>query len=195
MLWVLIKIASPRNKQNYPIIITKYPPYLFHCIAGSRAEQKCKVPVDHITSREHNWNARTVVKTCSYAPINVFPLRRSCGITPRNLKICWQIRYPRVNKKIVSKIPWMCLKICSLFEPPHDKTNQMTVCPVKTQISLGIRPVWSESSLSVWRKLGSLLIERTVMILIRLAKCPGWSVFAGRTCHFVGFNMRQLICS
>ena len=30
------------------------------------------------------------------------------------------------------------------------------VPPAKTQISLGIRPVWSESSLSTWRKLGSL---------------------------------------
>ena len=28
-----------------------------------------------------------------------------------------------------------------LFEPPHDKTNKMTVRPAKTQISLGIRPV------------------------------------------------------
>ena len=27
------------------------------------------------------------------------------------------------------------------FEPPHDKTNKMTVRPAKTQISLGIRPV------------------------------------------------------
>ena len=41
-------------------------------------------------------------------------------------------------------------------EPPHDKTNKMTVRPAKTQVSLGIRPVWSESSLSAWRKLGSL---------------------------------------
>ena len=32
-------------------------------------------------------------------------------------------------------------------EPHHDKTNKMTVRPAKTQISLGIRPVWSESSL------------------------------------------------
>ena len=32
-------------------------------------------------------------------------------------------------------------------EPLHDKTNKMTVHPAKTQISLGIRPVWSESSL------------------------------------------------
>ena len=28
-------------------------------------------------------------------------------------------------------------------EPQHDKTNKMSVRPVKTQISLGIRPVWS----------------------------------------------------
>ena len=26
-----------RNKQNYPLIITKYPPYLFHCIQTSRS--------------------------------------------------------------------------------------------------------------------------------------------------------------
>ena len=30
------------------------------------------------------------------------------------------------------------------------------VRPMKTQISLGIRPVWSESSLSAWRNLGPL---------------------------------------
>ena len=28
-------------------------------------------------------------------------------------------------------------------EPRHDKTNKMSVRPAKTQISLGIRPVWS----------------------------------------------------
>ena len=31
--------------------------------------------------------------------------------------------------------------------------------PAKTQIRLGIRPVWSESSLSTWRKLGSLATQ------------------------------------
>ena len=31
------------------------------------------------------------------------------------------------------------------FEPRHDKTNKMSVRPAKTQISLGICPVWSES--------------------------------------------------
>ena len=28
-----------------------------------------------------------------------------------------------------------------IIEPPHDKTNEMTVRPAKTQISLGICPV------------------------------------------------------
>ena len=41
-------------------------------------------------------------------------------------------------------------------EPQHDKTNKVSVHPAKTQISLGIHPIWSESSLSAWRKLGSL---------------------------------------
>ena len=40
------------------------------------------------------------------------------------------------------------------YEPPHDKTNKLTMRPAKTQISLGIRPDLSESSLSAWRNLG-----------------------------------------
>ena len=42
------------------------------------------------------------------------------------------------------------------IEPPHDKTNKVSVRLAKTQISLDIRPVWSESSLSAGRKLRSL---------------------------------------
>ena len=49
-----------------------------------------------------------------------------------------------------------CFQKYTKYEPRHDKTNNVTVRPAKTQISLGIRPVWSESSLSAWRKLGSL---------------------------------------
>ena len=33
------------------------------------------------------------------------------------------------------------------YEPRHDKTNKVTVHPAKTQIRLGIHPVWTESSL------------------------------------------------
>ena len=43
-----------------------------------------------------------------------------------------------------------------LYEPPHEKNKtKWHVRPAKTQIS----PVWSESSLSTWRKLGSLAIH------------------------------------
>ena len=47
------------------------------------------------------------------------------------------------------------------YEPPHNKTNKMNMRPTNTQISLGIRPVWSESSLSqsAWRRFGSLAIH------------------------------------
>ena len=44
----------------------------------------------------------------------------------------------------------------TLSEPPHDRTNKMNVRPAKTQISLGIRRVRSQSLLSAWRMLGSL---------------------------------------
>ena len=39
----------------------------------------------------------------------------------------------------------VCPKIT--LEPRHYKTNKRSVRPAKTQISLGIRPVWSESLL------------------------------------------------
>ena len=41
----------------------------------------------------------------------------------------------------------------------YDKTNNVSVRTAKTQISLGIRPVWSESSLSAWRKLRPLATD------------------------------------
>ena len=41
----------------------------------------------------------------------------------------------------------MMINRFTVLEPRHDKTNKVTVRPEKTQISLGIRPVWSESSL------------------------------------------------
>ena len=42
--------------------------------------------------------------------------------------------------------------LCRLMTKP----TKWHVRPTKTQISLGIRPVWSESSLSAWRNLGHL---------------------------------------
>ena len=80
------------------------------------------------------------------------------------------------------------------FEPRHDKSNKMSVRPAKTQISLGICPVWSESSLCAWRQLGSLATHS--------AHSEDWSDWADaqadlslRWAHtyFVGFVMSRLI--
>ena len=80
------------------------------------------------------------------------------------------------------------------FELRHDKTNNVAVRPAKTQISLGIRPVWSESSLSTWRQLGSLATH--------WMHSEDWSDWADAQAdlslrwahtHFVGFVMSWLI--
>ena len=51
----------------------------------------------------------------------------------------------------------LLLTDCKSYNVSHlmTKPTKWHVCPAKTQISLGIRPVWSASSLA-WRKLGSL---------------------------------------
>ena len=84
--------------------------------------------------------------------------------------------------------------MCLTFEPPHDKTNNVTVCPAKTQISLGIRPVWSESSLCAqWVPKDPSFLH---------ADSEDWSDWADAQAdlslrwahnHTVGFVMRRLI--
>ena len=59
---------------------------------------------------------------------------------------------------------WWYIALCRhsntfhMLEMSHlmTKPTNWHVRPAKTQISLGIRPGWSESSLSAWRKLGYL---------------------------------------
>ena len=56
------------------------------------------------------------------------------------------------------------------FDPPHDQTNKMTEHPAKTQISLGICPDWSESSLGavillVLSRCGSFLLWYSLEIV------------------------------
>ena len=51
----------------------------------------------------------------------------------------------------------------------------MTVRQAKTQISLGICPVWSESSLCAQWVAKDPSFMRTPKTLIRLGGCPGWS--------------------
>ena len=65
----------------------------------------------------------------------------------------------------------------------HDKTNKISVRPAKTQISLGIRPVWSESSLCVhWVAKDPSLLHADSEDSDQTGRMPRliW-VFAGRT--------------
>ena len=82
-------------------------------------------------------------------------------------RLCFEPQYSR--RRLVS---------ATKHEPRHDKTNKVTVRPAKAQISLGIRPVWSESLLAAWRKLGSL---DQADLSLRWAHT-----------HFVGFVMSWL---
>ena len=80
------------------------------------------------------------------------------------------------------------------YEPQHDKTNKVTVRPAKTQISLGIRQVWSESSLCAqWVAKDPSFLH---------ADSEDWSDWADAQVdlslhwahsHFVGFVMSRLI--
>ena len=82
-------------------------------------------------------------------------------------------------------------------EPQHDKTNKMSVRPANTQISLGICPVWSESSVCAqWVPKDPGFLHADSEDSDQTGRMPRliW-VFAGRTCHFVGFDMRWLKCA
>ena len=119
------------------------------------------------------------------------------------------------TSKASKTLVFLCLKhdfdtkgnqcCCILSTGPHPRDNNLSrlmskptkwpVRPAKTQISLGIRPVWSESSLSAWRKLGSLATHWAYNEdSDQTGRMPRliW-VFARRTCHFVGFVTRRLI--
>ena len=82
-----------------------------------------------------------------------------------------------------------------LFEPSRDKTNKVSVRPVKTQISLGIRPVWSESSLSAWRNLVPLATHWAHSIVF--AGCRATLLVLSRGGSFVDVNCQfygQKVC-
>ena len=74
------------------------------------------------------------------------------------------------------------------------KPTKWSVHPAKTQISLGIRLVWSESSLSAWRKFRSLATNKAHSeVSDQNGRMPRLiCVFAGRTYHLAGCVMRWL---
>ena len=61
-------------------------------------------------------------------------------------------------------------------EPRHDKTNKMSVRQAKTQISLAIRPVWSDSSLCThWVAKYQTLLHADSEYSDQTGQMPSWS--------------------
>ena len=95
-----------------------------------------------------------------------------------------------------------CWSKTKIYEPQHDKTNELTCAPsedsdqpAKTQISLGIRPVWPESSLcALWVAKDPKFLHADSEDSDQTERMPRliW-VFAGQICHFVGFVTWRLI--
>ena len=139
------------------------------------------------------------------APCNVFPTVLPHWTKPRQVFLQWHSFFCDAVEVLNIRTPEIILKFEEWFyhtakhAKDADKMNRdMTkqtkwVCPAKTQISLGIRPVWSESSLSAWRKLGSLATH--------WAHSEDWSDWVDAQAdlslrwahiHFVGFVMSWL---
>ena len=80
-----------------------------------------------------------------------------------------------------------------LFEPWHDKTNKLSVRPAKTQISLGIRPVWSKYSLCAqWVAKDARFLQADSEDYDQTWRMPRLvCVFAGRTLSLLVLSCRD----
>ena len=96
-----------------------------------------------------------VKTTCKQRPIFLLSLN----------SLCWEAECTNVT--------WKCIFCSSRLMPKPAKWH---LHPAKTQISLGVCPVWSESALSAWRKLGSLATHwEHSEDSDQTGGCPGWS--------------------
>ena len=89
-------------------------------------------------------------------------------------RMIWNIKERNREGLSLSHFLSVCLSVSLnsyIIEPRYDKTKKVTVHPVKTQISLGMRSVTNKMS-------------------VRPAKSLRWS-----HTHFVGFVMLWLICA
>ena len=101
--------------------------------------------------------------------------------------------------RLTKMIRFSCTCIVNLwksFESQHDKTNKMCA-PSEDSDHLGICLVWSESSLSAWRNIGSLATHWAHSEdSDQTGRMPRliW-VFAWHKCHFVGGVVTTLLIS
>ena len=118
-----------------------------------------------------------------------------CHVTAH---ICLKIKLQTAVKSCTTGSNWNQLQLLSSNIEMSRLTTKPTkqhVRPAKTQISLGIRPVWSESSLSAWR-IWACVLSYPLSPQRRL-----WSDWVDAQAdlslcwahsHFVGFVMRRL---
>ena len=114
-----------------------------------------------------------------------------------SLKPCVKWNWITKVVMVVRTRPVFYSKVRAHMSRDMAKPTKWNMCPAKTQISLGIRPVWSESSLSARRKLGSIATHWA-------QQRRRWSNWADAQAdlslrwvhtHFVGFVMSVLIYS
>ena len=83
----------------------------------------------------------------------------------------------------------LCHYANNKYEPLHDKTNKMTCALSEDSDQPGLCPVWSESSLGTqWVPKDPGFLHADSEDSDQTGRMPRliW-VFAGRTCHYVGF--------
>ena len=106
--------------------------------------------------------------------------------------LCKHGAHTHLSRLVTKPTKWLCAQR-RLIRLGGAQTGRSSA---KTQISLGIRPVWSDSYLCAqWVAVkGSKHSSCGQRRLIRQGGTPRliW-VFARRTCHFVDFAMRRLI--
>ena len=98
-------------------------------------------------------------------------------------------------QKVCNMKSWQLLVSYYHMSRIMTKLTKWHVRPAKIQLSLGIHPVWSESSLCArWVAKIPMLLHADSEYFDQTGRMPGliWA-FAGRTGHFVGFVMLRLL--
>ena len=96
------------------------------------------------------WGGNTECICLSSPSAAIMTKRTDC---PASVTLLW------IELLNVASMYWHLFCVTIPMSRLMTKPTKCHVRPAKTQISLGIRPVWSESSLSAWKKLGSLATQ------------------------------------
>ena len=125
-----------------------------------------------------------LINTLPWGEIMISHLRSKPFVMSACLELTWHIHL---------NLNWLCMVKYQMGQR-MTKPTKWHVRPMKTQISLGIRPVWSESLLCAqWIAKDPSFLHADSEDYDQ----TGWMsrliwVFPGRTCHFVGVIMPLL---